>query len=197
MRKHTRAFLALSTGVVLSGSSFNVPVLALGPDYTPVPHLAEPPDPNIYPVETLVSELPPAEPIRPQPALEPRIYQIRMRVTACSPHDPRDKAYYAEHGYEGAVYGIAADLREFPRGTEMRIAGYRRGAWMPVDSAGGSIIRRSTARGVPHIDVKFATLWSATKWGSRWMTVDVRLPDHASRKVIELAKRRSKREIDS
>lgn len=108
---------------------------------------------------------------------KPKIRTVRIRVTACSPEDPADKEYYAKHGYAGDTYNIAADYRVFPKGTKMRIPGYMESSFpdkfWKVDSAGGSIIRRSTAAGIPHIDVKFRTLHSARKWGSRWLDVEV------------------------
>jgi 3D (Asp-Asp-Asp) domain-containing protein len=101
-----------------------------------------------------------------------------VRVTACSPQDPADVAYYAKHGYEGAIYGVAADLRQIPRGTLIRVPGYRGGAWHVVDSAGGSVIRRSTRAGVMQIDVKYRTLYSARKWGSKTLDIEVIYPKH-------------------
>jgi 3D (Asp-Asp-Asp) domain-containing protein len=102
---------------------------------------------------------------------------VRVRVTACSPDDPLDKAYYKAYGYEGATYNVAADYRVFPKGTRMRIPGYLDktypGKFWEVDSAGGSVIRASTRRGIPHVDVKFATYHSAKKWGSRILDVEV------------------------
>jgi 3D (Asp-Asp-Asp) domain-containing protein len=110
--------------------------------------------------------------------------RVRVRVTACSPEDPWDLAYYAANGYEGAIYGIAADPRVFPKGTILRVPGYREkhaphaGGWT-VDSKGGSVIRASSRRGIKHIDVKFRTLHSARAWGSRWLIVDVLTPTKA------------------
>ena len=111
----------------------------------------------------------------------PMVYVVAMRVTACSPEDPQDKAYYAKHGYEGAPYGIAAHRAWYPKGTEIRVPGYRKGAWESVDSGGGSVIRRSARRGTEHIDVKFRTLYSVRQWGSRALDVEVILPPGAPR----------------
>jgi len=99
-----------------------------------------------------------------------------VRVTACSPDDPKDRAYYAANGYEGNVYGVAADLRVLPRGSLIRVPGYLSGAWVYVDSAGGSVIRRSTRSGSTHIDVKYRTLHSAKQWGSQVLEVEVIYP---------------------
>lgn len=112
------------------------------------------------------------------PAIAPvKTRKMMVRVTACSPHDPKDKAYYARNGYEGSTYNIAADFRVFPRGTRIRIPGYMDRSYpakfWEVDSAGGSTIRRSTAQGVAHIDVKFATLHSVRQWGSRLLEVEI------------------------
>jgi hypothetical protein len=102
---------------------------------------------------------------------------IRMRVTACSPQDPQDAEYYARHGYEGGIYGIAAYTKQFPKGTLMRVSGYLDKSYpdkfWSVDSAGGSVIRRSARSGVPHIDVKFRTYYTAQRWGNRWIDVEV------------------------
>lgn len=137
--------------------------------------------------------LPPSPPAIPEPELVPPrpvlpVRIVRMRVTACSPQDPQDVAYYAKRGYEGGVYGIAAYTRDYPRGTLMRVPGYMERSFpdkfWEVDSAGGSVIRRSARRGIDHIDVKFRTLHSARQWGSRWLDVEVILPaDYEAWKV--------------
>ena len=140
------------------------------------------PEPTVAPVVARPAAARPAaaqpaasRPVPPRPVLSTRTR--KMRVTACSPNDPQDLAYYAKYGYEGAPYGIAADLRRIPRGTMLRVPGYLKrlapGAFWPVDSAGGSIIRQSSADGVLHIDVKFRTYASARQWGSRWLKVEV------------------------
>jgi 3D (Asp-Asp-Asp) domain-containing protein len=137
------------------------------PWYVAYPEVAVPP-------KELVLE--PEAPIRDVPKAK----TLRLRVTACSPDDPQDREYYRRHGYAGAVYGIAADLRVFPKGTKMRIPGYLDkmypGEWWTVDSPGGSVIRRSTSRGVYHVDVKFKTYGTAKKWGSQWLDVEVMYP---------------------
>ncbi len=98
-------------------------------------------------------------------------------MTACSPEDPKDKAYYAKNGYEGSTYNLAADLRVFPKGTRIRVPGYLEasypGKFWKVDSAGGSVIRRSTRKGMVQIDVKFKHVSSALKWGSRLIDIEV------------------------
>ncbi len=97
-----------------------------------------------------------------------------MLVTACSPHDPADQAYYAEHPFEGATQNaVAAYLTQFPRGTLMSIEGYNGGMPVLVDSAGGSVIRKAAANGVVQIDVKFRTVGEAMEWGSQWVNVTV------------------------
>lgn len=120
-------------------------------------------------------EAPPTVVVPPRPELP--VHMVSMRVTACSPDDPKDREYYRTHGYEGGVYGIAADTRHFPKGTWMRVPGYLAKSapdeFWKVDSAGGSVIRRSSRRGVSHIDVKFKTYSSAKKWGSQQLNVEV------------------------
>ena len=119
------------------------------------------------------------EPVEPE-VEQPKVRKILVRVTACSPHDPGDKDYYARNGYAGAIYNVAADYRVFPKGTRIRIPGYMDRSFpskfWEVDSPGGSVIRRSTAKGIPHIDVKFATLHSVKQWGSRMLVVEVLEP---------------------
>lgn len=119
----------------------------------------------------------PARTIPPRPVCP--VHVIRMRVTACSPQDPDDVEYYTKNGYQGATYNIAAHLGRFPKGTRMRVPGYmksRGNVFWVVDSSGGSVIRRSHARGIPHIDVKFATVGTVRKWGSQMLDVEVIYP---------------------
>ena len=101
-------------------------------------------------------------------------------VTACSPQDPKDAEYYARNGYKGAIHNIAADYSVFPKGTRIRVPGYMEQSYpdrfWTVDSPGGSVIRRSTAKGVPHIDVKYGTLYSVREWGAQWLQVEVEDP---------------------
>ena len=116
---------------------------------------------------------------QPKPT-PPKTYFLRIKVTACSPDDPKDRAYYASHGYEGASYNIAADYRYFPKGTKIRVPGYLEqsypGKFWEVDSKGGSVIRRSSNQGNPQIDVKFTTYYSARNWGTKWLDVEIMLP---------------------
>jgi hypothetical protein len=121
----------------------------------------------------------------PEPAPVCKTHILRLKVTACSPDDPRDSEYYRKHGYEGAIYNIAAYTKRFPKGTLMRVPGYMEktkpeGFW-EVDSSGGSIIRRSARRGVDQVDVKFRTYKSAAEWGAKWLDVEVIYPaDYAA-----------------
>lgn len=119
-------------------------------------------------------------PLKALPKSNANIKKVLVRVTACSPEDPLDIEYYAKHGYAGAIYNIAADYKVFPKGTLMRVPGYMEssypGKFWEVDSPGGSVIRVSTRKGIAHIDVKFRTLHSARKWGSRWMELEVIYP---------------------
>jgi hypothetical protein len=56
----------------------------------------------------------------------------------------------------------------------LSIPGYFKGAWVPVDSAGGSVIRRSSRQGIVHIDVKYRTYYSSRRWGNQWITVRIK-----------------------
>lgn len=109
-------------------------------------------------------------------ALPAAVEWLYVRVTACSPGDPQDRAYYRRHGYTGGIHGVAADYRVLPHGTAVRVPGYLGGQWTVVDAPGGSVIRRSTRRGVYHVDVKFRTTHEAKNWGSRWLWLEVRRP---------------------
>lgn len=109
-----------------------------------------------------------------EPAPVQRTYDVvtvRALVTACSPQDAIDQAYYSRHGYEGATYNIAADHSILPRGTKIQVPGYMDVSFpdkfWEVDSAGGSIIRRATRRGIIQFDVKYRTEHSALKWGKQ------------------------------
>jgi len=113
----------------------------------------------------------------PKPQM-PKIRKVLAIVTACSPYDSQaDIDYYKEFGYEGATYNVAADMRQFKKGTKIRIPGYMDVSypnkfWI-VDSKGGPYIRDSVDRGIYHIDVKFATRYSAVKWGSQKIWIEV------------------------
>lgn len=108
----------------------------------------------------------------------PKVRRVWARVTACSPYDSdADIEYYTQNGYEGSTYNIAADMRQFKKGTKIRVDGYMDvsypGKFWNVDSKGGPVIRDSADDGIVHIDVKFATRYSAVKWGSRMMWIEV------------------------
>jgi 3D (Asp-Asp-Asp) domain-containing protein len=172
-------FTALAISLVTT-AGVSAPVsneyVALDPPYPPYVSYLEPapkPAPVVVPVTVQKPEL--------------RITKLSgVRVTACSPQDPADLAYYAKHGYEGATYGVAADLRQLPRGTLIRVPGYRGGSWHVVDSAGGSVIRRSTRNGITQIDVKYRTLHSARKWGSKTLDIEVIYPKHFNEASAQL-----------
>jgi 3D (Asp-Asp-Asp) domain-containing protein len=65
-------------------------------------------------------------------------------------------------------YGIAADWRELPEGSQVHVPGYLTestiaGVW-PVDDTGGALRRSSEQGGTLHIDVRFV----AHRWAARW-----------------------------
>jgi 3D (Asp-Asp-Asp) domain-containing protein len=86
-------------------------------------------------------------------------------------------SYYKKHGYEGGTYGIAARVQDFPKGTLMRVPGYRGGDWHAVNSKGGGVIRKAALKGYYQIDVKFKTYYSAKQWGSKWMDIEIVFED--------------------
>jgi 3D (Asp-Asp-Asp) domain-containing protein len=103
--------------------------------------------------------------------IPPKESKVWARVTACSPSDPKDVAYYSKYGYEGRkAKAVAADPKVFPKGTYLKIPGYNQ-APVPVDSKGGGVIRKSTSKGIVHIDVKFRTHREAVNWGNKWMFI--------------------------
>lgn len=73
-------------------------------------------------------------------------------------------------------YGIAADWRQLKRGTRLHVPGYLTrstvGGVYEVDDTGGAM-RRSHARGVLHLDVRFISHTWAERWGTRRMWVYV------------------------
>lgn len=154
------------------------------------------------PVQIITAQRPlppmpcPPEPITvahpgPAPELVPQV--MRVKVTACSPHDSAaDAAFYAKHGYEGSTYNVAAHNGQFPKGTLIHVPGYMEksypGKFWKVDSAGGPVIRRSAERGVRQIDVKFRTKWSADQWGVQWLNVSVITPEMQRRHDAEYAR---------
>jgi 3D (Asp-Asp-Asp) domain-containing protein len=100
---------------------------------------------------------------------------VRMRVTACSPYDTRDLEYYAANGFKGRTsHAVAAYYGQLPLGTQLSIPGYCGGTWVPVDSPGGSVIRKSARRGIMHIDVKFPSTRQAILFGNRWLNVKIK-----------------------
>lgn len=143
-------------------------------------HVMEVPLPPILEVEMRPPLPPPMPemivPQEPPKAPEKPAYRtVKVLVTACSPEDPHDLEYYAKYGYAGRkTRAVAADLRQLPKGTLLSIPGYHKGAWVPVDSAGGRIIRRSTRRGIIQIDVKFATFEEAKQWGRKWLHIKIK-----------------------
>ncbi len=73
-------------------------------------------------------------------------------------------------------YGVASDFNLLRRGTKLHVPGYLTestvgGIW-PVDDTGGAL-RRSHARGVLHIDVRFVSHDWAERWGTRKMWIYV------------------------
>lgn len=145
---------------------------------------ADPPMVAPYPPPVEAPQLPRlAVPELPRLDAEPEVVvtQRRVKVTACSPEDSAaDAAYYAEHGYEGATYNIAAHYGTFPKGTLIRVPGYMEksypGKFWTVDSRGGPIIRRAAARGVAQIDVKFRGRAAVMQWGVKDIVVEVITP---------------------
>jgi 3D (Asp-Asp-Asp) domain-containing protein len=133
--------------------------------WTPAdPPLAEKPRPALVRLKLPPRDLPESLP-------DVRLRKVSARVTACSPHDPQDREYYRKNGYEGRrSQAVAADPRVLPKGTMLLVPGYQEGL-VPVDSKGGSTIRRSTRKGITHIDVKVQSYAEAKRWGNQLITI--------------------------
>ncbi len=68
-------------------------------------------------------------------------------------------------------YGIAADWRQLPEGSQVHVPGYLTesnigGIW-PVDDTGGALRRSYESTGEMHLDVRFVAHGWAARWGVR------------------------------
>lgn len=111
-------------------------------------------------------------------------------VTAYSPHDPIDAEYVATKGADrwktstrvdvrNEPYGLAVDPRALPYDTEVVVPGYRQvsapNAVYQPDDTGGKLRQTWAAKRLLHIDVRFATNYSANQWGVRYQIVWVKI----------------------
>ena len=107
---------------------------------------------------------------------------VSATVTGYSPHDAIDAGHPSTLDTKTATmrdwrthpYGIAADPRIIPYGTHIHVPGYLEksepySAWQVDDTGGG--MRKSWRRGIVHIDVRFKTEYSATRFGKRHISV--------------------------
>lgn len=160
-----------------------LPLLSMGTMSQPRPWT--PPSPP--PVEELAAPWPAAPAAAPIIA-EPQgnwVYQVRVLTTAYTPYDPIDR----EHGWTGRTstgvrtaeepWGIAVDPRAIPYRALVRVPGYiptrHRGAmaaWL-VDDTGGQLRRSWRTGGVIHLDLRFRTRAAATRWGRKWVDVEI------------------------
>jgi len=115
---------------------------------------------------------------------------VRALVTAYTPWDAIDSNSGYQDGYTATMvdttsgnpndmYGVAADPRAIPYGTEIYVPDYWESlqanqnsipSRIIVDDTGG-MMRRNWDRGVLHIDVRYRTTEAAKKWGKRWVTI--------------------------
>jgi len=74
-------------------------------------------------------------------------------------------------------YGIAADPKILPYGTKIVVPGYLaknyKGHKWPVDDTGGAMRHAWEQDGIIHIDLRYKTVYSARRWGQRWVNIRV------------------------
>ncbi len=113
---------------------------------------------------------------------------VWVKVTAYSPFDDIDAAYRLTKGADRwktsqgvdvrrQPYGIAADPRIMPYGTQVFVPGYMDSShpdtgWA-VDDTGGALRQAWTKDRVIALDVRYWTSYSVNKWGVSWQWVYV------------------------
>lgn len=123
---------------------------------------------------------------------EPAGRWVWARVTAYTAYDPIDSHSGYQDGYTSTMvntqssnpehmYGIAADPRAVPYGTQVYVPGYweslqrnrtsRPTEMTQVDDTGGALRRSWSREGIIHLDVRYRTRRAALNWGVRWMRV--------------------------
>jgi len=127
--------------------------------------------------------------------LDPYWLACPALVTGYSPYDAGDAAYVLTKGADRwktargvdvrhTPYGLAVDPRALPYNTQVIVPGYRSVSapnrpYRP-DDTGGRLRQNWQQQQLIHVDVRFATNYSATRWGVRyqlvWVLVD---PDSA------------------
>lgn len=124
-------------------------------------------------------------------------WYVRATVTAYSPHDKIDAGRPDTEDTKTATmvdwrtspYGIAADPRAIPYNTCIYVPGYleRSSPYTahPVDDTGGRM-RKSWRKGILHIDLRFKTESSATKWGTKELDVLVDVSNMTTTQKIKL-----------
>lgn len=163
---------------------------ALGVALVPLASFTPPPVIMPLPPTPMTVPVPPEEP-EPQPyvASGPTVYVIRCLVTAYTPKD----AYTPYTGITSTgtrtaddPHGVAADPKIIPYGSQVMIPGYDptryrpANSWWPVDDTGGFLRKSWRNDGVVHLDLRFRKIKNALAWGSRWVDVEVVLPEDAT-----------------
>ena len=109
------------------------------------------------------------------------IVETLMLVKAYSPWDACDKEYRIKNPIPITArgvncldhpYGIAADLKAYPKGTKIIVPGYNNNTPALVDDTGGSIRQAK----VKWIEVRFKTEAEAIKWGNKPLLVKIIYP---------------------
>jgi len=109
------------------------------------------------------------------------IVETLMLVKAYSPYDEVDKAWRLKNpipitargrNCNDHPYGIAADLKAYPKGTTIIVPEYNNNTPALVDDTGGDIRRAK----VKWIEVRFKTEAEARKWGNKSLLVKIIYP---------------------
>jgi len=137
---------------------------------------------------------------REEPVL-PEVVTLRVKVTGYSPYDAIDSEYHKKYpdtktadmtDWRTTPYGVACDQFFLPFGSRVRVPGYMDksypDAFWTVDDTGGRLRQSWRLHATPHLDVRFKTEWSAIRWGTRWLDIEIDLSS-----VSEPVRKRLKR----
>lgn len=109
------------------------------------------------------------------------IVETLVLVKAYSPYDAVDKEWRAKNPIPITArgrdcrehpYGIAAYLKDYPKGTTIVVPGYNNDTPALVDDTGGDIRNAK----VKWIEVRFKTEKEAKQWGNKTLKVRITYP---------------------